>query len=278
MSAVESTTGKGIPMRTIMLLGLAVALAAMGCATYAAKYDTMAYGEGAVASDPYGVERERQGRPMAGTAVVRTSRSGVVPAAGDVDATVPTEGEPTPMLSAVEPRKVIYSAHMQVGTAEPTKAVEKTKALAEQRGGYMQRMAGTTIVIRIPAERFDETMADLEQLGVVVNKAITAQDVTEEFIDLELRLKNNEVLLGKLHALLEKAKDVKQALAVEKEIARVQTEIERLTGRLNRMKDRIAMATITVEFIEVSAVPPGMQVQLPFWWLGELGLGNLLAF
>ena len=183
-----------------------------------------------------------------------------------------------PMLSAVHPRKVVYTGALKIATADVNQAVIQTQQLAEQLGGYMQQMTAETIVIRVPAPAFDQALVRLGQMGTVIAKQLTARDVTEQYEDLDIRLRNAKALLTKLHGLLQKAEDVKQALAVEREMARVRTEIEKLQGRLNRMKSQLAYATLSVAFIRTERTPPELQARLPFWWLGRLGLDALMEF
>lgn len=186
--------------------------------------------------------------------------------------------EPLPHLAVIDPRKVVYTAELSIVAADVRTALEQTKALARDSGGYMQQMTSTSIVIRVPAEKFDQTIAAMEKLGTVMNRDIKASDVTEGYIDLEIRLKNAKALLAKLLALLEKAADVKEALAVEKEVSRVRTQVEQLTGQLNRLKNQVAYATISARFVAAHEAPDELKVALPFWWLRGLGLEGLLRF
>ena len=186
--------------------------------------------------------------------------------------------EETPHLATIEPRKVVYTGRFEIAVADPAGAVARTKALAEKMGGYMQQMTRSSIVFRVPAARFDEAVTALEAFGPVFSKAVRAQDVTEEYVDLEIRLKSAKALLAKLLALLAKAQDVKAALAVEKEVARVRAEVEALTGKLNRLRNQVAFATITAQFRGSAEAPAELKVSLPFWWLPTLGLERLLKF
>ncbi len=189
----------------------------------------------------------------------------------------PPRGD-SPHLAVIEPRKVVYTGRLDLAVADPARAVAQTKALAEKLGGYMQRQTRESIVIRVPAGRFDEAVAAVEQLGTLFDKDLQAQDVTETYVDLEIRLTNARALLTKLQSLLAKARDVKDALAVEKEIARVRAEVETLTGKLNRLKNQVAFATLTARFRTAAEAPEELKVRLPFWWLGSLGLEVLLRF
>ena len=183
----------------------------------------------------------------------------------------------SPHLTVVNPRKVIYTAKMRIVAADVTRAVAKTKALAESLGGYMQRMTRTAIEIRVPSAKFDQALNALGKLGTAIETDVEAADVTEEYVDLEIRLNNSRVLLEKLLALLDKAQNVKEALAVEKEISRVRTTMERLQGQLNVMKNRVAYSTVLVNFMPIEDAPEPLKVSLPFWWLSDLGLEELMA-
>jgi hypothetical protein len=81
---------------------------------------------------------------------------------------------------------------------------------------------------------------------------------------------------ARLRQLLERAA-VKEALEIEKELARVTQELELLEGKLKLLKDRIAYSTITVVFEPRGATLQATRIRLPFPWLSQLGLPNLLS-
>ncbi|HDZ20495.1 hypothetical protein LCGC14_0162570 [marine sediment metagenome] len=180
--------------------------------------------------------------------------------------------------ATVDPRKVIYTATMRIATTEAELAVSRTRQLTEALGGYMQQMTKSAIIIRVPVTSFDAVLAQLAEMGTVVEQQIFGHDVTEEYVDLEIRLKTAKAMLTKLVELLDKATDVEKALMVEREIGRVQLAIDRIEGRLKLLANRTAYATITVNFIPAQHVPTTMKVRLPFSWLGELGVENLMKF
>ena len=180
--------------------------------------------------------------------------------------------------AGVEPRKVIYTAKLDIIVADVQSALVEARKVAADMGGYMQHMSGRSITIRVPAEKFNAAVASISKLGPVSDRDITAQDVTEQYTDLEIRLSNGRAALKRLQALLDKAANVKDVLAIEKELIRVRTEIERLQGRMNLLKSRIAYATITVNFNRSAAAPSHIRVKLPFWWLSQLGLDTLMSF
>jgi hypothetical protein len=135
-----------------------------------------------------------------------------------------------------------------------------------------------SITVRVPAAEFQKTLSSIIKLGDVLHRNVQARDVTEEYHDLSVRLRNAEVVLARLEQLLERADSVKDALAVEAELARVASEVERLKGRLKLLRELIAFSTITVSFEGRPVEHIQSRVNLPFPWLDELGLSNLLRF
>ncbi len=249
-------------MKRALLLCMGVAVALAGCSTGSAwqwhapqpAADKPARAPGAAAA---GAGDSRGGGPEAAPA---SSAGGVH------------------RVAAIDPRKVIYTGEFELVVADVGRAVASAKALAERLEGYVQRMTLKEIVLRVPAARFDEAVAALEKMGPVIARNILAQDVTEQYADLEARLKNARAMLDRLEALLEKAQDVKAALEVEREMVRVRTEIDSLQGQLNRLANLAAYATLTVSFRPAAAAPPELKVSLPFSWLYELGLDRLMHF
>ncbi len=186
--------------------------------------------------------------------------------------------EPAAGVADVVPRKVIYSGAFNIAVPDVEKAIAGTKQMAETMGGYMQKMTGDGIVVRVPAEKFDTAVEALEKMGAVVERAITAQDVTEDYEDVAIRLENAKRLLEKLRQLLDKAQNVKDALAVETQLARVRTQIESLQGRLNVLRNRVTYATISATFVPTVEAPQEVRTELPFAWLSEMGLDSLFEY
>ena len=84
------------------------------------------------------------------------------------------------------------------------------------------------VVIRVPASRFDDAAAAVGKLGAITQREIKAQDVTDDVVDLEMRLRNAKALEEKVLGLLECAGTLQAALELEKEAARITLDIERL--------------------------------------------------
>jgi len=189
-----------------------------------------------------------------------------------------TPPEDVPRLASVAPRKVIYTGRFNVVAGDTDVAVRSAKAMGERLGGYVLRMTLTGIVLRVPAEKFDAAVEELSHLGTIIEKDVSAQDVTDQVLDLELRLKNARAARDKLLALLDRTQAVKDTLDIEKELQRLTTEVEQLEGQINKLSNQVAYATLTINFIKPLNAPSDTRVKLPFPWLTRLGLDELLEF
>jgi len=148
--------------------------------------------------------------------------------------------------------------------------------LARTLGGYLASRTDAAIVVRIPRARFQEALAEVAKVGDVLHREVEAQDVSDQVVDLEARLKNARAVRDRLAQLLQGATATKDALEIEKELARVMGDIEVMEGKLQLFADKIAYSTVTVRFQPLSTSDVHVMARLPFPWLQELGLGPLL--
>jgi hypothetical protein len=181
------------------------------------------------------------------------------PAAG---ATAPaaasaTAAEPAPTDS---PRRIIRTAELSVETDAPEAAVSKLTALADARGGFVvssetsrykdsdgAETVTTTIVFRVPVAAFDDALATVRGLGSrVSSEKVTGQDVTEEYVDLEARIRAQRAVEEQYMSILKEAKTIPDILAVQQKLGEVRTEIERAEGRRRFLESQTSLSTITV--------------------------------
>ena len=130
---------------------------------------------------------------------------------------------------------------------------------------------------RVPRAKFDETLRRVQLTGDVIHRDVSAEDVTDQYVELETRLKNARAMRDRLEQLLARAA-VKEAIDIEKELGRVTGDIEAMEGKLKVLKDKIAYSTLTVVFSpRGSNAVRDVPLRLPFGWLGDLGLPRLLS-
>lgn len=232
--------------------------------------------------------RDRGGR--AGRSRLPRGRGAAGARAADAAAKEPGAGETPPE------RKIIYTARVELHVASLDEARGKLDALLAEVKGYVAksdeggRSGGTragTWKVRVPIAAFHDFLARVQGFGELINKSSDAQDVTEEYVDLEARLKNlraEEAVLNKL--LQEKAQSTADLLAFRKQITDVREQIERLQARLTTLSRLTAMTTIDVVMSEDRPyVPPsaptfGTSLGRTFWdsveALEALGKGLVL--
>jgi hypothetical protein len=143
-------------------------------------------------------------------------------------------------------------------------AVARVRALASRDGGFIANSSqetgsdavrSSTLEIRVPAANFDALLAGLTPLGAVETVNITAEDVGEEYVDVEARVANAHRLEGRLVDLLAtRTGKLTDVLDVERELARVRETIERYEGRLRYLRARSAMSTLSLTVHEPAPV------------------------
>jgi hypothetical protein len=158
------------------------------------------------------------------------------------------------------PRRVIRTAELSLEADDPDAVRAKAGALAEAAGGFVvtsdtshtRDADGTeyvmvTIVLRAPSARFDETLGSLRALGThVASEKVTGQDVTEEYTDLEARLKAERAIEDQYLSVLKDARTIPDVLAVQAKLGEVRTEIERAEGRRRFLENETNLSTFTV--------------------------------
>jgi hypothetical protein len=174
-----------------------------------------------------------------------------------------------------ETSMLIYTARVTMAVYQVEQGLVAVEKIARDNGGYLALKRDKEITIRVPRNRFEPALAQIDKIGDVLHRDIQAQDVTDEFVDTEIRIKNGRAMQARLKILLDKA-NVKEALEIEKEMRRVTEELELLEGKLKLLKDKIAYSTITVAFEPRGSTIQSTRIKLPFPWLTQLGLPTLL--
>ncbi|MEO0733899.1 MAG: DUF4349 domain-containing protein, partial [Bacteroidota bacterium] len=153
------------------------------------------------------------------------------------------DGDSTP---SIERRRLIYAASLELTAPEPDSVVNRIITLAAEYGGNIVATEGQRATIRVPAARFADALAEIETFGKLKDKNITGQDVTDEYHDYAIRLDNAERSRQRYLELLALAKNVEEAVTVERELERLNETIDLLKGQLNRLEQMEAYSTISV--------------------------------
>jgi hypothetical protein len=162
----------------------------------------------------------------------------------------------------IQEQKIIKTARLVYETRDIEGTHAKILKLAEKYEGLIQHdNSGKSynriyrnIVVRIPSESF-QTFIDGISEGVSYfdQKEISREDVSEEFVDLEARLKAKRELEKRYLELLKQAKNVKEMLEIERELSNIREEIEAKQGRLQFLQNRVSMSTVNIEFYKLTS-------------------------
>jgi len=174
-------------------------------------------------------------------------------------------------------RLIIYTAGLRIRVSNLESAKSKYLELVATVGGYLQTQEDQTLTCRVPAEHFHDAVAQIRNYGTVLKEIINAQDITREFVDIEIRLDNAVKSRDRLLELLQRADKVADLLAVEKELKRLTEEIERFKGQLRFFRDQVAFSTIAVTFNgPPSANRPQERIYSRFSWINQIGVDHVL--
>lgn len=159
-------------------------------------------------------------------------------------------------------RLVIKNASVSIEVESVAAAEAQLRARAEQLGGYVvsvqtrgrDEYMASVVTFRVPAEHFEDALSGVEGLArKVLSRTVSGEDVTEEYVDLESRLRNLEATRDRLLDLLDQASRVEDALQVNQALTEVQGEIEIIQGRMKYLTQSAAFSTITAD---LQPVPP----------------------
>ena len=155
----------------------------------------------------------------------------------------------------INKKKIIKNGSISIKTNDIAKSKSKIDQIVKKLNAYYdseefnnsEQAISFDLIIRIPSNEFEKTLQLLEQgEDEITNKSIHANDVTEEFVDLETRLKNKKAYLEKYKQLLSRASTIKDILEIEENVRVIQEEIESKEGRLKYLSDQVAYITLSI--------------------------------
>ena len=212
----------------LVLLILSLALIAGGCAA----------APGSDMAQPQMVEVEK----------IAAAPEESVYVASDVDDT---------LAIATQDRMIIYTVDMEIIVKDTVATLSQVENLSVEMGGFVSESSSwkdegqlrARVTLRVPADRLDESLARVRDLALDIEReSRDSDDVTDDFTDLEARLRTKrayeEELLELLETRQEATGDTEAILEVYRELTRIRGEIEQIQGRMNSLSNLAAMATI----------------------------------
>jgi hypothetical protein len=233
-------------MRKVLLVLLVALLALAGAACSGGDDESGEAGDGGAAAVEEAAADGGQAQSGGGQDAVAASQETVVP--------------------SVRPRVIqTASLSLSVPRNEFDKVVDQARLLADSSGGFVVessasqsgdegRLVTGSLVIRVPEQSYARVMERLSGLGRVEGREEAGQDVSQEFVDLEARVRHLEAVEAQLLSLLDDTNTVSEALTVQSQLNQVQLDLEQARGRLQYLDDQVAFATISVDVRERQVV------------------------
>lgn len=167
-------------------------------------------------------------------------------------------------------RMVIYNGHLSIEVNEYDQTQEMIQEKVNQLGGYVvessiyqggsnENRTGN-ITVRVPSEHFFSFIDGIESNSVeIMEKSTHGNDVTEEYVDLESRLRSQETVEERLLSFLDEAENTEDLLKISNDLANTQEEIERIKGRMSYLENHVDYSTISISIheraVNIASVP-----------------------
>jgi len=212
------------------------------------------------AAEPGGMKAVPQSAPAMAEADLGGSQA--ASAGGEAES-----GQTLPSQAALR-RKIVYTANVDLVVEDFRPIPSQVEEVARQFDGFISHSQVTGApgyprrgewTIRVPVERYEQFLAAIrERLGGEIQSVrVDSQDVTEEYFDVEARIRNKKKTEERLVKLLEeRTGKLEDVLTVERELSRVREEIERVEGRLRVLADLTSLATVHLNVTEVKDYVP----------------------
>ncbi|NEE08047.1 DUF4349 domain-containing protein [Streptomyces sp. SID7499] len=154
---------------------------------------------------------------------------------------------------------IIRTASLTVQVKDVPKALDQARTGVENAGGYVgnetttrdaEGHERTRVVLRVPVERYDEVLAELEGSGKLLDRSAKAEDVTDQVVDVESRITTQRASVARIRELMDRATKLSDVVTLEGELSTRQADLESLLARQKSLKDRTSLATITLSLSE----------------------------
>lgn len=164
---------------------------------------------------------------------------------------------------------VIYQAELQLRVKKFEQTLQNLEAQVVKYGGYIsesnvskdgvEQVSGR-ITVRIPQKDFQAFLHDAEgQAAEVLQRNITGTDVTEEYVDLDSRLKSKRVVEERLTSFMQSAQKTEDLLKISADLAAVQEEIETIQGRMKYLENQTSLSTVHISLFENKVIVPNLE-------------------
>ncbi|WP_328505904.1 DUF4349 domain-containing protein [Streptomyces sp. NBC_00391] len=196
---------------------------------------------------------------------------------------------------------IIRTATLTVRVKDVPTALDEARTTVENAGGFIgdesttrdgKDRERTRVVLRVPSEKYDEVLTELEGTGKLIERRTKAEDVTDQVVDVDSRIKTQQASVARIRELMDRATKLSDVVTLEGELSSRQADLESLLAQQKSLKDRTSLATITLSLSETAVKKavedddPGFMDALAggwnafvavFRWLG-MALAAILPF
>jgi hypothetical protein len=176
-------------------------------------------------------------------------------------------GAVDPAVLAAQSEHMVRSAMLALTVKNIAGAAASVRSVSASHGGIVlseniggsggeivplddpSRVSATTygeITISVPADRLDKAVEDLSRIGTVIRRESSSQNVHDQYVDTESRIKTMRASVDRVRALMTRATDIAQIVTLEAELSRRQADLEALESQLASLKDSIARSPIRI--------------------------------
>ncbi|MBV8222784.1 MAG: DUF4349 domain-containing protein, partial [Candidatus Eremiobacteraeota bacterium] len=186
----------------------------------------------------------------------------------------------SPVLRPSQRPQLIRTGNIDLLVPDVERAIGQLQTLAQMQFGDVTSLSDETpsqagvrhtasVQLAIPADRFDQTMDALAKLGAVQARTISAENVTDQIVDGQARLRNLRRTEADMLRILDRAGKIPDVLDVTQQIAQVREQIETLDAQVQSLQHQVAYSTITIGIEDekpVATAEPGIGTQLDDAW------------
>jgi hypothetical protein len=172
-------------------------------------------------------------------------------------------------------RHTALTAHVVLKVVHPEQARRELLAEVEKLGGFAVLVSDTELRVKVPPAHIGDTLDAVTRRGLVVEKSLAREDLTQSIAQLEGRLRSKQDIFVRLRRFIDDS-DVAATLQIERQMTALVSEVEQVGGqlRVERERTRWALVTVAFQFRERDRI---VYVRSPFQWLNSVDLNRFLG-
>jgi hypothetical protein len=161
----------------------------------------------------------------------------------------------------IAPSHIIRTATLTVRVKDVPKALDEARTAVETVGGFVgsesttrdgKDRERTRVVLRVPSEKYKQVLDELEGTGKLIERKTKAEDVSDQVVDVESRIKTQRASVARIRELMDRAGKLSDVVTLEGELSSRQADLESLLAQQKTLKDRTSLATITLSLSETA--------------------------